>query len=83
MKYIKKELPLLQSQNVVPILISADFLEMKNLIEECSGYIAKNLNEMATIPLDMSNISPGAQKKIASQVSLADLDGFKDPRDCL
>ena len=83
MKFIKREKPELEPLTAVPILISADFLQMKNLIQLCTQFIAKNLNEMATVPLDMSNISPSSMKSIASQVSLLQLDQFKDPHDRL
>ncbi len=68
---------------MVPILISADFLEMGPLINLCTSFIARHLMEMSAVPLDMSNISAKAMKKIASEVTLEQLDNFKDPRDCL
>lgn len=83
MKYIKSEKPVITINNVVPILISADFLKMEWLIVECTTFIANNLYDMVKVPLDMSNISPESMKLISNQVSLHLLDNFKDQRDCL
>ena len=73
-KFIKREKPELEPLTAVPILISADFLQMANLIESCTTFIANHLNEMATVPLDMSNISSSSMKKISNKVSLLQLD---------
>lgn len=70
MKHVKGKKPSLVSSNVVPILISADFLEMKPLIELCTTFIAVHLTEMSSVPLDMSNISAKAMKRISEQVTL-------------
>lgn len=83
MKHVKGRTPSLVAQNVVPILISADFLEMASLIGMCTSFIAEHLPEMSSVPLDMSNISSKSMKKIAGMVSLKSLDEFKDPRDYL
>lgn len=56
---------------------------MAKLIDDCAEFVAWNLNDMVNVPLDMNNISQNALKKIASLVSLAELDNFRDPRDCL
>ena len=66
MKYIKSEKPLININNVVPILISADFLKMEKLIIECTTYIAWNLYDMVKVPLDMSNISPESMRMISN-----------------
>lgn len=83
MKFIRKEKPVLNGQNVIPILVSADYLLMSALIDDCAVFISQNLNEMVNVPIDMSNISSESMKKISKLVSLRDLDNFKDPRDCL
>lgn len=86
MKYVKKQKnqePLLELQNVVPILISGDFLEMRVLVEECAKFMATNLQLMTKVPLDMSNISQFAISKISENVSLSQLDSFEDRKDCL
>lgn len=82
-KFIWKEKPTLTVQNVIPILVSADYLLMNSLIDDCSHFISQNLNDMVNVPIDMSNISSESMKKISMLVSLKDLDNFKDPRDCL
>lgn len=66
MKYIKSEKPQITINNVVPILISADFLKMERLILECTTFIANNLYDMVKVPLDMSNISAESMKLISN-----------------
>lgn len=83
MKFIWKEKPILSVQNVIPILVSADYLLMSSLIDDCALFISQNLNDMVNVPNDMSNISTESMKKISQLVSLWDLDNFKDPWDCL
>lgn len=67
MKYIKTEKPSITINNVVPILISADFLKMERLIIECTQFISNksNLYDMVKVPLDMSNISAESMKMIS------------------
>lgn len=67
MKYIKNEKPQISINNVVPILISADFLKMERLIIECTQFIStkSNLYDMVKVPLDMSNISVESMKMIS------------------
>jgi len=70
MKFIKSEKPQITINNVVPILISADFLKMEKLIVDCSTFIASNLYDMVKVALDMSNISPESMRLISNQVTL-------------
>ncbi len=67
MKYIKNEKPQISINNVVPILISADFLKIERLIIECTQFIStkSNLYDMVKVPLDMSNISVESMKMIS------------------
>jgi len=75
--------PRLELINVVPILISADFLQMNRLINDCISFISKNLNAMAGLNQDMSNISVACMKKLSKLVTLSDLEHYKDPKDRL
>lgn len=83
MDYINDRNPKLQVNNVIPILISADFLVMGRLIEDCISFIVKNLSEIVKIPIDMSCLNQSALKSISESVTLEELDACKDPRDSL
>lgn len=45
--------PVIEVKNCVSILISADFLIMKELVEETVQYLAQNLAEILKLPIDM------------------------------
>lgn len=46
MRYIHKKEPHIEIKNAVSILISSDFLQMKDLVEHALVYVAKNLNDI-------------------------------------
>lgn len=83
MNYLNNCAPKLEPSTVIPILISADFLVMKSLINEWTQFIAKNISEIVKIPIDMSCLSQQIIKNIASWLTLEELDSCKDPRDSL
>ena len=83
MSYLNEVYPRLEVSNVIPILISADFLVMGRLIEDCVKFIVKNLSEIVKIPIDMSCLNQYALKSISKAVSIEELDACKDPKDSL
>ena len=46
MRYIHKKEPTIEIKNAVSILISSDFLQMKDLVEHALQFVAKSLNEI-------------------------------------
>ena len=48
------EQPHLDLKNVVSILISSDFLQMQQLVNECISYVVSNLHDVVRLPIDMS-----------------------------
>lgn len=46
MRFIHHKDPIIEIKNSVSILISSDFLQMKDLVEEALIYVGKNLNEI-------------------------------------
>lgn len=64
MKYLKQkeseiikppdELPRLDIKNVISILISSDFLQMKGLVQECIDFVIDNLHDVVRLPIDMN-----------------------------
>lgn len=83
MNYLNSAAPKLEVTQVIPILISADFLIMQRLIDEWVGFIAQNLSEVVKIPIDMGWLSQQIIMKIADSLTLEQLDAWKDPRDSL
>ena len=54
--------------NAISILISSEFLKMEGLVEECLDFVAKRINDIVRLPIDMSCISGILLKKLASRI---------------
>ena len=61
---------LVEVNNVIPILISSDFLQMPALINECIEYVAKHLQEVVRLPLDMNCLNAQLLKKLATKITV-------------
>ena len=83
MRYVHKKEPKLEVKNSVSILISSDFLQMKGLVEESVKFVAKNLNEIISLPIDMNCMNSTLIKRLASMVPLEELDQMRDKKDKL
>jgi hypothetical protein len=83
MRYIHKKEPKLEVKNSISILISSDFLQMGNLITESISFVAQNLQEIISLPIDMNCMNSVLIKKLAALVSVDDLDNLKDKKDKL
>ena len=46
--------PVLDLKNVISILISSDFLQMQELVNECISYVISNLHDVVRLPIDMN-----------------------------
>jgi len=51
------EQPVLDLKNVISILISSNFLQMQELVNECISYVVSNLHDIVRLPIDMSCIN--------------------------
>ena len=61
-------------RSCVSILISADFLKISHLVEDSLLYISKNLDEILKLPIDMNCINDKLTCKLASLLSIEDID---------
>jgi len=84
MDYIKNiNKPSLEIKNVISILISADFLVMKHLVERCIEFMAGSLNDVVRLPIDMSCMNDRLLSLLTSKVPIDLLANIKDKRDKL
>ena len=83
MNYINNRNPKLTKQNVIPILISAEFLVIKRLIDEWIKFFINNIAEVSRVPIDMSCLSSSIIKKLADSISLEELNSSKDLRESI
>jgi len=64
-------------------LISADFLKVDELVQECLVYFVDNLQEIAKQSCDMGCINSQIIREIAKSVHLDVLDSLKERKDKL
>ena len=83
MNYVHSRNPVLDVKLAVSILISSDFLQMKDLVNKTTNYISQNLQEIINLPIDMSCINSQLVAKLASCVDLQVLDQLEDKKDKL
>ena len=68
MRYLKDDtLPALDVSNVVSILISSDFLQMRRLVDECITFIRSNINQVVRLPIDLNCLNPSLIRKLSNK----------------
>jgi hypothetical protein len=83
MRYIHKKDPKLEIKNAISILISSDFLQMAHLVEDSTLFVAANIHEIISLPIDMNCLNSTLVKKLAEQIPIYDLNVLKDKKDKL
>jgi hypothetical protein len=74
MKFIHKKEPVIEVKNAVSILISSDFLQMKELVEKALIFVARNLNDIISLPIDMNCMNSLLVKRLAGKITLYELN---------
>ena len=83
MNYVHSRNPVLDVKLAVSILISSDFLQMDPLVQQTTQYIAKILQEIINLPIDISCINATLVQKLADCVDILILDELEDKKDKL
>ena len=83
MKFIHKQQPLIQIKNAVSILISSDFLQMKDLVEKALCFVSQHLNDIIQLPIDMNCMNSSLVKRLAGKLTLNELNDLQDKKDKL
>ena len=78
-----EDVPTLDLKNVISILISSDFLQMQELVNECISYIVSNMHDVVRLPIDMSCLNQELIKQISLKTPIRKLDSLVDKRDKL
>lgn len=73
----------LEVNTVISILISAEYLQMPKLIDECIQFVRNNINDVKNLRLDMNCISDNTLKKLALSINLEELDEIEDKKNKL
>lgn len=74
---------MLEMNNVISILISAEYLQMPQLIDECVKFMKKNFTGIMNLRVDMNCISESILKMLAGIINVEDLDELGDRKDRL
>ena len=89
MRYVKrgtklieeKDIPKLDPNNVISILISSDFLKMSSLVEACILYCHKHMSAIVATPCNMNCVNEKLTTMIAEKFSHTELEDVKDRKD--
>lgn len=87
MRYVKKETvgeefwPSLDTSNVIPILVSASFLQMEPLLIDCLAYCHTNLNNIVKNATNLSCLNDTIVTRLAAMFTNSELDSVKDKKE--
>jgi len=75
--------PLLDPSSVVSILISADFLQMPDLVQLCLAYFKQNASDVLRLPIDLSCLNDELLSELAKLFQPDELEKVRDKKDKL
>lgn len=87
-KWVKKEMmasqenwPKLNASNVIPILVSASFLQMEPLLLDCLSYCHAHLTEVVKISPNLGCLNDSIISRLAAMFTNLELETVKDKKD--
>ncbi|XP_075984076.1 uncharacterized protein LOC142981834 isoform X2 [Anticarsia gemmatalis] len=87
MRWVKKDTilvadwPLLDPHNVVPILVSASFLQMEPLLHDCLIYCHAHMNDIVKTSTNLACLSDALLTRLAAMYTNAELEAIRDRKD--
>uniref|UniRef100_A0A182Q0T7 SANT and BTB domain-containing protein n=1 Tax=Anopheles farauti TaxID=69004 RepID=A0A182Q0T7_9DIPT len=87
MKWVKKESmaqdewPALDPTNVIPILVSASFLQMEPLLLDCLSFCHARLNEVVKASANLACLNDSIITRLAAMFTNLELEVVKDKKD--
>ena len=89
MRYVKRgtklisemDIPKLDPNNVISILISSDFLKMESLVASCIEYCHKHMSQIVATPCNMNCVNDKLTTLIAEKFNHKELEDVKDRKD--
>ncbi|KAI8441843.1 hypothetical protein MSG28_005527 [Choristoneura fumiferana] len=73
--------PLLDSHNVVPILVSASFLQMEPLLHDCLIYCHAHMSDIVKTSTNLACLSDALLTRLAAMYTNAELEAIRDRKD--
>lgn len=87
-KWVKKEMlasqenwPKLSAANVIPILVSASFLQMEPLLLDCLSYCHAHLSEIVKVSPNLGCLNDNIITRLAAMFTNLELEMVKDKKD--
>lgn len=87
MRWVKKDIikksewPVLEANNVVPIMVSASFLQMEPLLESCLIYCHANMAEILKTTTILTCLNDNLLTRLADLFTNAEVEALKDKKD--
>ncbi|XP_017786703.1 PREDICTED: uncharacterized protein KIAA1841 homolog [Nicrophorus vespilloides] len=73
--------PQLEASAAIPILVSASFLQMESLLEECLFYCHRNMNEILKTGTNLSCLNDSILTRLAAMYTNIEVENIKDRKD--
>jgi hypothetical protein len=73
--------PRITLENIASILVSSEFLQMEELVEECVAFISGRVQDFMMLRVDFGCLSDATIAKIASNCTPEQLQTLHDPKD--
>ncbi|OWZ20321.1 hypothetical protein PHMEG_0005269 [Phytophthora megakarya] len=73
--------PRMTLENIASILVSSEFLQMEELVEDCVEFISGHVQEFLMLRVDFGCLSDSTITKIASYCTPEQLQSLHDPKD--
>ncbi|KAI4454329.1 hypothetical protein MML48_9g00006023 [Holotrichia oblita] len=87
MRWVKRDTilegdkPVLDINCAVPVLVSAAFLQMEPLLEECLLYCHENMNDILKTTTSLSCLNDAVLTRLAAMYTNAEVEAIKDRKD--
>ncbi|XP_015597107.1 uncharacterized protein KIAA1841 homolog isoform X2 [Cephus cinctus] len=87
MRWVKKDIikksewPILEASNVIPIMVSASFLQMEPLLENCLIFCHDNMTEVLKTSAILTCLNDNLLTRLASLFSNVEVEAIKDKKD--
>ncbi|XP_072747102.1 SANT and BTB domain regulator of class switch recombination [Anoplolepis gracilipes] len=87
MRWVKKDIikksewPILEASNVIPIMVSACFLQMEPLLENCLQYCHDNMSDILKTSTILSCLDDNLLTRLAELFTNEDVEMLKDKKD--
>ncbi|KAK0095184.1 hypothetical protein PV326_009031 [Microctonus aethiopoides] len=87
MRWVKKDIikksewPLLEANNVIPITVSASFLQMEPLLEQCLVFCHENMSDVLKTSTILTCLNDNIFTRLADLFTNVDVETLKDKKD--